>query len=114
MADAGFYGRPKSAHKSHLFNGIHTGGMGFPEGEGQTVAVRDGMFIVVPIEHDEHRPFAREERKAERAQRKNAKARIERRIHSRALKLQAKDPELDLETAIDLASIQIAKLIKDL
>lgn len=109
VSDLGFFGRPKSRHKSHLFNPLHTGGMAFPDVELVPV-MRNGRIQWVPPEHDEHRPLASKERKKERQVRKNAKERIARRIQNRAKRLMASDG-ITYDEALTRAAVQIRSLV---
>lgn len=111
-SDLGFFGRPKSRYKSHLFNPLHTGGMAFPEVE-LTPVMRNGRIEWIPPKHDEHRSKASEERKTERKARKNAKERIARRIQNRAKRLMASD-DIPYDEALARAASQIRSLVSQL
>lgn len=54
VSDPGFFGRPKSGHKTWVLNPVFTGGMAFPEFLAMPV-VRDGRVMWESIPHDEHR-----------------------------------------------------------
>jgi len=95
VSDPGFFGRPKSLSRPLGFNKAKefTGGMDFPEAE--TVAVRDGRYIVVPVEHDDHRAKASAERKAERAERYKAQHQAERETAKAIVRLLRQGFDLD-------------------